>query len=74
MPKSRVRKNHKQKVQARNAKLAIQSKKFEKEYLEMMTKQLQNLESKFSGLTEETNSTETTQEQTNGFVQSTDNI
>ena len=61
MPKSRVRKNHKQKVKARNARLKIEQKKFEKQYMEAMTKKIQELESQFSGMSE---TEETTQETT----------
>jgi len=56
MPKSRVRKNHKQKVKARNIKRAIDKKKFEKEYTELLEKQLQEYQNQMSAVTEENNS------------------
>ena len=52
MPKSRQRKNHKQKVKARNERVKIEQKKFEKQYMEMMTKKLEELQGTFSGLSE----------------------
>lgn len=61
MPKSRLRKNHKQKVKARNARVKIEQKKFEKQYMDAMTKRIQELESTFSGMSE---TEETTQETT----------
>ena len=61
MPKSRLRKNHKQKVKARNARVKIEQKKFEKQYMEAMTKKIQELESTFSGMSE---TEETTQDET----------
>ena len=52
MPKSRNRKNHKQKVKARNERVKIEQKKFEKQYMEMMSKKLEELQGSFSGLSE----------------------
>ena len=52
MPKSRQRKNHKQKVKARNERVKIEQKKFEKQYMEMMSKKLEELQGSFSGLSE----------------------
>lgn len=56
MPKSRVRKNHKQKVENRNNLLKGIRRKMEKEYTEMMEKQLQEYQDKMSAMTEENNS------------------
>lgn len=56
MPKSRVRKNHKQKVKARNMRITASRKKFEKEYTEMLEKQLQAYQEQMSAMTEENNS------------------
>jgi hypothetical protein len=60
MPKSRVRKNHKQKVKARNERLKAAQKKFEKQYMAALEEQFKQLESKFSGMseTEESQTTE----------------
>jgi hypothetical protein len=60
MPKSRQRKNHKQKVKARNERLKAAQKKFEKQYMEALEEQFKQLESKFSGMseTEESQTTE----------------
>jgi hypothetical protein len=52
MPKSRVRKNHKQKVTARNMRVAAARKKFEKEYTEMLEKQLQEYQNQMSAMTQ----------------------
>ena len=56
MPKSRVRKNHKEKVKARNIKRAIDKKKFEKEYNDLLEKQLQEYKTRMSAMTEENSS------------------
>ena len=56
MPKSRQRKNHKQKVENRNNLLKGIRRKMEKEYTEMMEKQLQEYQDKMSAMTEENNS------------------
>ena len=53
MPKSRQRKNHKQKVQARNQKIKVMQKKYQQA---MQTEMMKYLE-KLSGMTE-TQSTE----------------
>ena len=58
MPKSRNRKNHKQKVKNRNNVLKGVRRKMEAQYTEMMTQKLAELQSQFSGMSE----TETTEE------------
>jgi hypothetical protein len=57
MPKSRQRKNHKQKVENRNNLLKGTRRKMEKEYTEMLTKRFEEMQSQMSGMTE----TETTE-------------
>ncbi len=57
MPKSRNRKNHKQKVENRNNLLKGVRRKMEKEYIEMLTKRFEEMQSQMSGMTE----TETTE-------------
>ena len=56
MPKSRVRKNHKQKVINRNNLLMSVRRKMEKEYTEMLEKQLQVYQEQMSAMTEENSS------------------
>ena len=56
MPKSRTRKNHKQKVINRNNLLKGVRRKMEKEYTEMLEKQLQEYQDKMSAMTEENSS------------------
>ena len=56
MPKSRVRKNHKQKVINRNNLLKGMRRKMEKEYTEILEKQLQEYQDKMSAMTEENGS------------------
>ncbi len=56
MPKSRQRKNHKQKVENRNNLLKGIRRKMEKEYTEMLEKQLQQYQEQMSAMTEENNS------------------
>jgi hypothetical protein len=56
MPKSRVRKNHKQKVINRNNLLKSVRRKMEKEYTEMLEKQLQVYQEQMSAMTEENSS------------------
>ena len=56
MPKSRLRKNHKQKVENRNNLLKGIRRKMEKEYTEMLEKQLQQYQEQMSAMTEENNS------------------
>jgi len=56
MPKSRNRKNHKQKVENRNNLLKGIRRKMEKEYTEMIEKQLQEYQDKMSAMTEQNNS------------------
>ena len=56
MPKSRVRKNHKQKVINRNNLLKSVRRKMEKEYTEMLEKQLQAYQEQMSAMTEENSS------------------
>jgi gas vesicle protein len=56
MPKSRQRKNHKQKVENRNNLVKGIRRKMEKEYTEMLEKQLQEYQDKMSAMTEENNS------------------
>jgi single-stranded DNA-specific DHH superfamily exonuclease len=56
MPKSRQRKNHKQKVENRNNLLKGVRRKMEKEYTEMLEKQLQQYQEQMSAMTEENNS------------------
>jgi peptidoglycan hydrolase CwlO-like protein len=58
MPKSRVRKNHKQKVKARNERLKAAQKKFEKQYMTALEEQFKQFESLYSGLTETEQTTE----------------
>jgi hypothetical protein len=58
MPKSRQRKNHKQKVKARNERLKIAQKKFEKQYMTALEEQFKQFESQYSGLTETEPTTE----------------
>ena len=60
MPKSRQRKNHKQKVKARNERLKAAQKKLEKQYMAALEEQFKQLDSKFSGMseTEESQNTE----------------
>jgi hypothetical protein len=59
MPKSRQRKNHKQKVKNRNNVLKGVRRKMEAQYTEMMTQKLSELQSQMSAMTE-TESTEGT--------------
>ena len=56
MPKSRVKKNHKQKVINRNNLLKGVRRKMEKEYTEMLEKQLQAYQEQMSAMTEENSS------------------
>ena len=56
MPKSRVRKNHNQKVINRNNLLKSFRRKMEKEYTEMLEKQLQVYQEQMSAMTEENSS------------------
>lgn len=56
MPKSRVRKNHKQKVINRNNLLKGMRRKMEQEYTEMLEKQLQQYQEQMSAMTEENSS------------------
>lgn len=56
MPKSRVRKNHRQKVENRNNLLKGIRRKMEKEYTEMLEKQLQAYQEQMSAMTEESGS------------------
>jgi hypothetical protein len=53
MPKSRNRKQHKQKLAVRNEKIKAQQKKIQKEYTKMFETQMELLRSKFSGETED---------------------
>ena len=62
MPKSRQRKNHKQKVKARNDRLKAAQKKFEKQYMTALEEQFKQFESKISGMSE-TEEVKTTEEQ-----------
>jgi 5-bromo-4-chloroindolyl phosphate hydrolysis protein len=59
MPKSRQRKNHKQKVKNRNNVLKGVRRKMEAQYTEMMTQKLSELQSQMSAMAE-TESTEGT--------------
>jgi hypothetical protein len=56
MPKSRQRKNHKQKVGNRNNEIKGTRRKMEKEYAEMLEKQLQEYQNQMSAMTKENNS------------------
>lgn len=56
MPKSRLRKKHKQKADARKTRLSIEKSKFEKQYTEMMEKQLQEYKNQMSAVTEDNTS------------------
>lgn len=51
MPKSRNRKNHKQKVNVRNQKIKSQQEKLKQEYTKMFESQMEQFKSKFSGET-----------------------
>ena len=62
MPKSRQRKNHKQKVKARNERLKAAQRKFEKQYMVALEEQFKQFESKISGMSE-TEEVKTTEEQ-----------
>lgn len=62
MPKSRQRKNHKQKVKARNERLKAAQRKFEKQYMAALEEQFKQFESKISGMSE-TEEVKTTEEQ-----------
>jgi len=53
MPKSRNRKQHKQKLAVRNEKIKAQQKKMQKEYMKMFESQMEQLKTKFSGETED---------------------
>jgi len=53
MPKSRNRKQHKQKLAVRNEKIKAQQKKMQKEYMKMFESQMEQLKAKFSGETED---------------------
>lgn len=60
MPKSKNRKNHKQKVQQRKVKLENMKKQYQKFYNEIMTKQLDLLKEKYEQMSGDTeNKTET---------------
>lgn len=58
MPKSRNRKNHKQKVKARNQRIQGIQKKMEKQYTEMLTQKFAEMQSQLSGMTEQSETTE----------------
>jgi len=58
MPKSRNRKNHKQKVENRNNLLKGVRRKMEKEYTEMLTKRFEEMQNQMSGMSETTETTE----------------
>ena len=60
MPKSRNRKNHKQKVINRNNLLKGIRRKMEAQYTEMMTQKLAELQEQFSAMTENEKTEETT--------------
>lgn len=52
------KKAHRKKVQARNRKIQIERKKFEKLYQEMLQEKLAELQQRFSGSTSEEYTTE----------------
>jgi hypothetical protein len=52
MPKSRNRKNHKQKVINRNNLIKGMRRKMEAEYTEMLSKRLEEMKSEMSAMTE----------------------
>jgi ketosteroid isomerase-like protein len=55
MPKSRNRKNHKQKVNQRNQKIKGLQVKMQKEYTKMFEEQMEVFKSKFSAQTSDIN-------------------
>ena len=74
MPKSKLRggaKAHRKRVKARNERIAIETKKRQKLMQEMFMKQLEEMKLQMSG---ETNTAETVNLNTDGFVQSAEII
>lgn len=74
MPKSKLRggaKAHRKRVKARNERNAIETKKRQKLMQEMFMKQLEKMKLEMSG---ETNTAETVNLNTDGFVQSAEII
>jgi len=71
MPKSRNRKNHKQKVKNRNNVLKGIRRKMEKDYTEMMSKKFEELQNQMSGMTESQNSEESTYDSTEITIEDT---
>ena len=64
-------KEHRRKVQARNLRIKADTKKREKEFQEMFMKQLDNMKLQMSG---DTDTSETVNLNTDGFVQSAEII
>jgi hypothetical protein len=62
MPKSRNRKNHKQKVQNRNNVIKGIRRKMETEYTEMLSKKFEEMQSEMSAMTEVEEATVVTQQ------------
>jgi hypothetical protein len=62
MPKSRNRKNHKQKVQNRNNVIKGIRRKMETEYTEMISKKFAEMQSEMSAMTEVEEDTVVTQQ------------
>jgi hypothetical protein len=62
MPKSRQRKNHKQKSQARTARNKVLQSKFEKEYQAKMMEQLAKLKEEYEKTQNEETNSEVTDE------------
>jgi hypothetical protein len=62
MPKSRNRKNHKQKVQNRNNVIKGIRRKMETEYTEMLSKKFAEMQSEMSAMTEVEEATVVTQQ------------
>jgi hypothetical protein len=52
MPKSRQRKDHKKKSEARNRRIAVTRRKYEKEMQNMMMEQIEKMRQAQSGATE----------------------
>ncbi len=52
MPKSRQRKDHKKKSEARNRRIAVTRRKYEKEMQNMMMEQIEKMRQAQSGTTE----------------------
>jgi hypothetical protein len=62
MPKSKNRKNHKQKVQQRKLKLANMKKQYQKFYNDFFTKQLDTLKEQYEQMSGNTENNEKTEQ------------